>query len=164
MHATISRLVILLIGTALLSPAGAAAASPFAGRWRGTWTDVVSGQSGDAAVSIATDGQVDGTVRNGSFGMVGPLRGVVADDGAATLRYTYDKGRITYRAMGTFQAGKGQLTGEVDFLAPNDTRIGHGVFRFTPAQDNAPTPGGRPAPGTGGGSKSRQPLPEKTGG
>lgn len=163
MPAMISRLAVLLVGAALLLPGRADAASPFAGRWRGTWTDAVSGQSGDAAVGIGADGQVDGTVRNGSFGQAGPLRGTVADDGTATLRYTYDKGRTTYRALGTFQAGNGQLTGEVDFLAPDGTRIGHGQFRFTPATPAAPVPGAPSAPGAGGG-KSRQPVPDKAGG
>ena len=91
----------------------------------------------------------------------GPLRGTVADDGAATLRYTYDKGRTTYRAVGSFRSGDGRLTGEVDFLAPNGVQIGHGVFRLAPAQATGRTPADPPPPDAGRTGKARQPVPGK---
>ena len=129
-----TRVLVLAACLSLAAPA-TFAASPFAGAWRGDWSDAGSRQSGTASLSIGADGTVQsGTVTN-SVGLSSPLSGTVADDGQADPSYTYGGrgGGITYRGKGRLAMAGDRLSGTLDFYLPNDVVFAHGDFTLVRA-------------------------------
>lgn len=122
----------------------ALAQSPFAGTWRGTWTDRTTHQSGPVGFVIRPDGTIDGLVGNPGAPKPGPIAGMITPDGVANLAYTYDAGDTFFRAEGRLARGSNQLSGTLDFFTAQGARIGQGVFALAlegqsgQAQDTAP--------------------------
>jgi len=121
-----------LLCAALALPAAARAESPFAGLWRGTWTDSARGQSGTASLGIGPDGNVlAGVLRNDAAGSRGPLSGGVSDDGKTALTWSCDGGKTSVGIRGQLHAGGGKLTGEADFLGAGGEKVGHGTLSLS---------------------------------
>lgn len=86
--------------------------SPFAGSYAGTWDSPATGQSGTAAISIATNGRVTGstTITSGGSG-TGSVTGVIQNTGQISGSIQYP-GEPKSTFSGTLSADpNGNLTG-----------------------------------------------------
>ena len=80
-----------LVGLCLLLSAcgggGELVFSPFEGTWTGTW----SGDAADGTAVFTVDllGDLVGTMHSNTSGLDGPVTGVIADDGQATITVAF---------------------------------------------------------------------------
>ena len=117
-----------LVALCMLLPTAAWAQSPFAGSWRGSWTDAGNRQSGPVALAIDSEGGIGGQVGNRAMRAVAPISGRIEPSGALILTYTYDDGGTFFQASGRMSMRGGRLTGVLDFLSPQGRRFGRGAF------------------------------------
>jgi len=99
-------LVLCLLTVALLAGCGGdpgpdwpEQVSPFAGFWKGAWTDSTNNQTGTAEVVIRTDGKGSGMVTNTTLGLQGNASVAISSKGSATFTYQYAED--TYLLNGT---------------------------------------------------------------
>jgi len=64
--------------------------SPYAGHWKGTWVDSISGLSGTLDITVAGRDNVTGSVVNSNIdNEPGAVSGVIGDNGAISCYYNY---------------------------------------------------------------------------
>ncbi len=78
---------------------GGGSSSPWMGRWTGTWGDIDNGDSGTADITIASDGDMTGTVVNDTQSKTATITGHISTNGAATYTWSYPS--ETYTGAGT---------------------------------------------------------------
>jgi hypothetical protein len=120
------------------------AQSPFAGDWRGKWTDPIAKQSGAVRFLISPNGAIEGLVGNANANQVGVIAGAIAPDGIAALTYAYNSGDTFYRAEGRLVRAANQMTGALNFLTIEGASLGQGAFALVanaqPGEIQSPAP------------------------
>ena len=107
--------ILLLLALIFLNCSSSnSSSSPFIGNWAGTWTDPVTLESGAISITIDTNGNVTGSVRNTTLNMNGEVGGTVDDNGNANFTYTYP-GPTTYTETGAVSINSStQLVGNLN--------------------------------------------------
>jgi hypothetical protein len=87
--------------------------SPYAGQWKGTWVDSISGQAGTLDITVAGQGNVTGSVVNTNIDdKPGAVSGLMGDNGSISCYYDYRWD--SFAALGALSINtSGHLVGNV---------------------------------------------------
>lgn len=87
--------------------------SPFAGTWAGDWVSPAANRVGTAVITIASNGQVNGSVRDNTVGADGTVAGTISNAGSVQGVLHYE-GIQDNSLSGTLAIGQsGHLTGNL---------------------------------------------------
>ena len=104
-------LAVLAVGCGGGGGGGSSEPSPYAGTFSGPWTSTDLGQSGTTRITIATNGNVVGTIRNNTEDLDGSVSGSLSNSGSFNGTVNYP-GLSSSSIRGTMAFnGSGQLTG-----------------------------------------------------